>query len=85
MTDNTLINQRPAHLWKPGQSGNPAGRPKSARGKLTDDFVAALYKDFTKHGEEAHRKRENMRVKVETNFHITYLFVFGRWPNPTKH
>lgn len=53
MTDNTLINQRPAHLWKPGQSGNPAGRPKSARGKLTDDFVAALYKDFTKHGEQA--------------------------------
>jgi hypothetical protein len=22
---------KPAHLWKPGQSGNPAGRPRSAK------------------------------------------------------
>lgn len=26
---------RKAHYWKKGQTGNPAGRPKGARGKLT--------------------------------------------------
>jgi len=28
--------QRPAHLWKPGQSGNPKGRPKK---KFVDDYL----------------------------------------------
>lgn len=26
---------RPAHIWKPGQSGNPAGKPKGALNKTT--------------------------------------------------
>lgn len=26
---------KPAHLWKPGQSGNPAGRPKNSKNKIT--------------------------------------------------
>jgi hypothetical protein len=26
---------KPAHLWKPGQSGNPAGRPKGSLNKIT--------------------------------------------------
>lgn len=29
--ENTVEKQKPAHLWKPGQSGNPAGKPKGAR------------------------------------------------------
>ena len=33
------------HLWKPGQSGNPNGRPKGARCKFGEDFV----KDFADH------------------------------------
>lgn len=28
-SDQTPEQHRPAHLWKPGQSGNPGGRPKS--------------------------------------------------------
>lgn len=39
--------------WKAGQSGNPTGRPKGARHKLTTDFVEALYEDFKTHGREA--------------------------------
>lgn len=31
MSTNTEEKQKPAHLWKPGQSGNPAGKPKGAR------------------------------------------------------
>ena len=26
--------------WKPGESGNPAGRPKGSRNKLSEEFVA---------------------------------------------
>ena len=29
-SENTVEKQKPAHLYKPGQSGNPAGRPKGA-------------------------------------------------------
>jgi hypothetical protein len=53
MTELTQAQQRPAHLWGPGQSGNPAGRPKGSRNKLSEDFVAALYDDFQEHGSAA--------------------------------
>ena len=38
------------HQWKPGQSGNPKGRPKGSRNQLTEEFLKALAKDFNKHG-----------------------------------
>ena len=53
MTETTKLQQRPAHLWKPGTSGNPAGRPRGSRNKLSEDFVAALYDDFQAHGAAA--------------------------------
>ena len=39
--------------WKPGQSGNPAGRPKGARSKLGEAFLEALAEDFSEHGVKA--------------------------------
>ena len=36
--------------FKPGQSGNPAGRPKGTRIKLNEDFLEALLDDFAQHG-----------------------------------
>src|SRR5262245_53686619 len=53
MTEITKLQQKPAHLWKPGTSGNPAGRPRGSRNKLSEDFVAALYNDFQEHGSAA--------------------------------
>lgn len=43
-------NANLAPPWKPGQSGNPAGRPKGSRSKLSEDFFKALADDFGKHG-----------------------------------
>jgi hypothetical protein len=41
------------HCWKPGQSGNPAGRPKGSRHKLSEEFIRALAEDFENHGKDA--------------------------------
>lgn len=37
--------------FKPGQSGNPAGRPRGSRHKLGENFITALQADFEQHGE----------------------------------
>ena len=47
------VNQqkvRPAHWFKPGQSGNPNGRKKGSRNKVTEEFLRVLAADFKKHG-----------------------------------
>jgi Family of unknown function (DUF5681) len=41
------------HAFKPGQSGNPKGRPKGARNRLGTQFLEALEADFKKHGAQA--------------------------------
>ena len=43
----------PTNLWQPGQSGNPAGRVRGSRNKLSEAVICALYRDFSKHGEKA--------------------------------
>ena len=42
MTENTEKEQKPEHWFKPGQSGNPAGKPKGARNKTTLAVEALL-------------------------------------------
>lgn len=41
--------------WKPGESGNPGGRPVGARTRLTGKFLNALADDFDEHGVKAIR------------------------------
>jgi hypothetical protein len=48
-TDNTDPQQKP-WLFKPGQSGNPDGRPKGSRNKLAEDFLADAYQQWQQHG-----------------------------------
>jgi len=42
--------------FKPGQSGNPAGRPRGARNRLAGELLEALADDFSQHGIEAIEK-----------------------------
>jgi len=57
-----------AKPWKPGQSGNPKGRPKGSRSKLAESFLSALSADFDAHGAAVIE-----RVRVEDP--STYLRV----------
>jgi len=39
--------------FQPGQSGNPAGRPRGSRNKLSELFITAMRDDFAEHGPSA--------------------------------
>lgn len=36
--------------WKPGESGNPAGKPNGARQRLGEAFLDAMHADFKEYG-----------------------------------
>ena len=52
VSDQATVDRYPQR-WKPGQSGNPRGRPPNARIKLTDKFLATMLKVFHEHGLQA--------------------------------
>jgi hypothetical protein len=55
--DNTAAKQPPpalvAHQFKPGQSGNPKGRPLGARSKLGELFLENMLEAWEIHGKAA--------------------------------
>lgn len=51
-SENTQGKQSGLVPWKPGQSGNPAGKPKGARNKLGEAFIQALHDSFEANGPE---------------------------------
>src|SRR5687768_10584373 len=50
--DNTAPKQQIGRPFEPGESGNPAGRPKGSRNKLSEAFLQALAEDFDANGKE---------------------------------
>jgi hypothetical protein len=52
-TENTGAKQLDPFKWAKGQSGNPKGRPKGARNKLTEDFFADMLSAWETHGAAA--------------------------------
>src|SRR4026208_99088 len=53
VTDKTEKKLRNLVPFKPGQSGNPKGRPKGARNRLGTQFLEALEADFNEFGPQA--------------------------------
>src|SRR5262249_3148150 len=53
VSDNTEKKLRNLVPFKPGQSGNPKGRPKGARNRISTQFLEALEADFNKFGPQA--------------------------------
>lgn len=51
--DETAPKQQIGRPFQPGQSGNPAGRPKGARSKLAEDFLRDLLSAWGENGVEA--------------------------------
>lgn len=45
--------KRPAHLFKPGQSGNPNGRGKGSRNKFAEQFFKDFLEDWEENGVSA--------------------------------
>jgi hypothetical protein len=43
----------PTNRWQAGKSGNPAGRTRGSRNRLSEEVICALLRDFLQHGQEA--------------------------------
>lgn len=68
-----------ANVWKPGQSGNPNGRQKGSRNKLSEAFLSAMLEDFNQAAETqgiSAGKEAIARVRKEDP--STYLRVIGQ-------
>src|SRR4249919_575228 len=64
-SDDTQSKQSGLIPWRPGQSGNPAGRPKGARSKLAEDFLKDVQAEWETHGAVA---VSDMRTKNPGDF-----------------
>jgi uncharacterized protein DUF5681 len=51
----TVEKQRPAHWFKPGESGNAKGRPPGAKSVFSQDFIKDVHAAWIEHGEKALR------------------------------
>ena len=56
------------HLWKPGESGNPGGKRKGVRNRLSNQFLEDMLADWETHGKDAivtfRKQRPHEYVKV---------------------
>ena len=71
MTDNTGTKHLNSYKWKPGQSGNPKGRPRGARSQLSEAFLDDLYAKWQERGLEAIDKA------IDTN-PVSFLTVIAK-------
>lgn len=74
MADSTGKKQRGrGRPFVKGQSGNPAGRSRGSRNKITEDFIEGMAEDFEIHGAAA---IERVRIeKPDVYLRIVSLFL----------
>src|ERR1035437_2934942 len=53
MSADITVSKQRGRPFMPGTSGNPDGRPKGSRNKLTETFLDIVAKDFAENGAEA--------------------------------
>ena len=46
----------PSPRWRPGESGNVAGRKPGSRNRLSDEIISSFLRDWRKHGDKALEK-----------------------------
>ena len=63
-----MKKQEVSTKWKPGQSGNPLGRPVGVRNKFSEEFVTDFMADWQEHG-------TSVLAQVRMNDPATYLRV----------
>lgn len=62
--DDTAKNSKVGKPFMKGKSGNPAGRPKGARNKLSEVFLETLANDFRENGQHTIEKLRNSDPKA---------------------
>lgn len=70
MSADLTVSKQRGRPFVTGVSGNPSGRPKGARNKLTEVFLDAIARDFAAHGSDAIE-----RVRQEDP--VMYLRIVG--------
>jgi hypothetical protein len=81
-SDSTVRKHRQRGLipWKPGQSGNPKGRPKGSRNKLSEEFFRDLCDAWQAFGKPA---LETMAMLYPVEFVRLVASLMPREPEAT--
>jgi len=79
-TGGKQVTGRESTQFKPGQSGNPGGRPKGSRNKLSEEFFQDLYDVWQAFGKPA---LETMAMLYPVEFVRMVASLMPREPEAT--